>query len=104
MPSGFPKHRFPNLYSTTTMSPTPPPLPKGKNPPTNTPTTFTIDKLKYIQTTISQATPLLWHEHSLKTDGSNFTSWEHHLSILLNKLIEDPSHLHRESASSPVAE
>ncbi|MBW0515052.1 hypothetical protein O181_054767 [Austropuccinia psidii MF-1] len=86
------------------MNPTHPHLPKDKNPTTNTPATFTIDELKYIQTTILQATPLLRHEHSLKTDGSNFASWEHHISILLDNFIEDASYLHQTSASSLVAD
>ncbi|MBW0476311.1 hypothetical protein O181_016026 [Austropuccinia psidii MF-1] len=86
------------------MKPTPPHLAKDKNPTTNTPATFTIDELKYIWTTISQATPLLQHEHSLKTDGSNFASWEHHISILLDNFIEDSSYLHWTSASSPLAD
>ncbi|MBW0549640.1 hypothetical protein O181_089355 [Austropuccinia psidii MF-1] len=86
------------------MNTTPPHLTEDKNTTTNTPATFTIDELKSIRTTISQATPLLRHEHSLKTDGSNFASWEHHISILLNNFIEDASYLHWTSASSPVAD
>ncbi|MBW0496890.1 hypothetical protein O181_036605 [Austropuccinia psidii MF-1] len=54
------------------------------------------NRLSKIRTTISQATALIKNEHILKLDGSNFTSWENRISIILDGFIDNPEFLHCE--------